>query len=210
METVIRTTNLNYLDFLSYPDISIPCGKVTFLSGKSGSGKSTLFKLLNGTRTPSTGSIEYNGININEIDTISLRREVLLASQEVYLFDGTIKENFEQYYSVRDTIYIDETKMRDYLSLCCMDVSLDTRCETMSGGERQRIFIAICLSFMPKVLMLDEPTAALDDTTSACLLIQLKEFCEKNNMTAIVICHNQKLIEAYADNWISLDKKVGS
>ncbi|MDF2838836.1 MAG: transporter related protein [Evtepia sp.] len=205
---MIQVSNLKFQNFLQYPDLTIPLGKVTFLSGESGCGKSTLLKLLNATLTPSSGRIEYCGRSISEMDTISLRREVLLASQEVYLFDGTIQENFKQYYRFRDQICISETKMRDYLSICCADFPLDTKCQVMSGGERQRVFLSICLSFLPKALMLDEPTAALDDVTSIRFFSQLKSFCMENQITLVVICHNKRLIEMYADGEIVLQKKA--
>jgi putative ABC transport system ATP-binding protein len=208
MEAMIQVSNLKFQNFLQYPDLTIPLGKVTFLSGESGCGKSTLLKLLNATLTPSSGRIEYCGRSISEMDTISLRREVLLASQEVYLFDGTIQENFKQYYRFRDQICISETKMRDYLSICCADFPLDTKCQVMSGGERQRVFLSICLSFLPKALMLDEPTAALDDVTSIRFFSQLKSFCMENQITLVVICHNKRLIEMYADGEIVLQKKA--
>lgn len=208
MNTLFRITNLKFQDFLAYPDLNIPLGQVTFVSGESGCGKSTLFRLLNGTLTPSSGTILYCETNISELDTIALRREALLASQDVYLFDGTIQENFEHYYRFRDQDCIPESKMRDYLSVCCADFPLDAKCETMSGGERQRVFLSICLSFLPKVLLLDEPTAALDDTTSHRFFAQLKPFCLNNQITLLVICHNTKLTEMYADHVIVLQKKA--
>ena len=210
MRPIISITDLKFQNILGYPQIQILPGKITFLSGESGCGKSTLLKLLNGTLTPSGGTIEYDGNNISDIDTIRLRSEVLLASQEVYLFDGTIKENFEQYYNFRDTSCIEEESMQKFLLLCCADFPLDTKCELMSGGERQRIFIAINLSFMPKVLLLDEPTAALDDTTAIRLFAQLKDFCLLKGMTLIIVCHNEKLVEKFADHRIVLEKKVKS
>lgn len=208
MDTLFQLTNLKFKDFLTYPDLTIKRERVTFISGESGCGKSTLFRLLNATLTPSAGTIEFCGTNISEINTITLRREVLLASQEVFLFEGTIQENFEQYYRCRNQSCISETKMRDYLSICCAEFSLDSNCATLSGGERQRVFLAICLSFLPKVLLLDEPTAALDEATSQCLFSKLKLFCLEHQITLLVICHTANLTELYADHVIVLQKKA--
>lgn len=208
METILSATNLKFEDLIEYPEINISFAKTTFICGESGCGKSTLLKLLNSTVTPSRGTIFYCGDNTNSINTIALRREVLLISQSVYLFDGSIKENFEQYYLFRDEKMISEEEMKKFLQISCADFSLDTKCETMSGGERQRVFIAICLSFKPKVLMLDEPTSALDSTTSNRFFIQLKDFCKDNNITIIVVCHDENLVNSYADVVITLEKKV--
>jgi putative ABC transport system ATP-binding protein len=76
----------------------------------------------------------------------------------------------------------------------------------MSGGEKQRAFTAICLSLMPKVLMLDEPTAALDEVNAENLLSNIKSFCAENDMTLIVVCHNLQLAKNFADNIIFPEK----
>ena len=78
----------------------------------------------------------------------------------------------------------------------------------MSGGERQRIYIAICLSFHPKVLMLDEPTSALDEATAVSLLQNLKQYCNEHGITLIAITHDKTLAKSYGDEYISLDSEV--
>jgi putative ABC transport system ATP-binding protein len=208
MNPVIKISNLTYKTLLSYPDMSIPLGTVSFISGESGSGKSTLLKLLNGTLSPTSGTIEYIGLHGDKQDSISLRQQVLLASQDVYLFDASIKENFMEYYRYRELPFITETQMRDYLSVCCADFLLDANCGTLSGGERQRVFIAICLSFLPKVLMLDEPTSALDEVTSLRFFTQLIAFCKEKNITLLVISHNPRLVSQFAEQSIFLEKKA--
>lgn len=208
MDTIIQTKNLSFMNSISYQDISIPIGITNFLSGKSGSGKSTLLKLINATISPSSGTILYNGTDINNIDTLTLRRELLLASQEPFLFDGTIRQNFDFFYDFRDNVCINEEGMKHFLNICCAPFTLDTLCNNLSGGERQRVFMAICLSFMPKLLMLDEPTAALDEATSIQFFKQVKNFCTSQHITLLVISHTPLLIETFADNIITLDKEV--
>lgn len=206
MGVIITASNLKFMNLIEYPNISINSGRATFICGESGCGKSTFLKLLNATLSPSEGTISFCGKNIDSVNSIELRREVLLVSQNVFLFDGTIKQCFELYYEYREEKIISDNEIEKYLKLCCIDFPLDTRCETMSGGERQRVFIAICISFMPKMLMLDEPTSALDSATANRLLTQIKEFC-KNEITLIVICHSKELVDAYADELIVLDKR---
>lgn len=208
MKTIITASNLCFMDFIWYPDIEIQENKVTFICGKSGCGKSTLLKLLNATLTPSEGKIFFNEDNIEKLDTIQYRRNVLLVSQEIYLFDESIKENFNIYYKSRDTKLIEDKEILFYLSLCCADFPLDTSCSTLSGGEKQRVFLAICLSFCPKVLMLDEPTSALDPKTAEDLLLNIKTFCTRNNITLVIICHDQILVDTFADKIINLEKEA--
>jgi putative ABC transport system ATP-binding protein len=191
---------------IRYPNIKIAKGKTTFIHGPSGCGKSTLLKLINGTTSPDSGEIFYKGNNIENIDTIDLRREILLVAQSVFLFTGTIEENFKKYYEYRDRNLPTKETMEKFLKICSAEFPLETRCETMSGGERQRVYIAIFLSFMPDVLMLDEPTSALDNTSSDIMMSNIKNFTNDNEMTTIVVSHYLTLAEKYGDEIIALER----
>jgi len=208
MSAILSAKNLKFLDILRFPDIQIEAGSVSFICGPSGTGKSTLFKLLNATYTPSEGSITFDGQDIADMDTIQLRRQVLLAGQKVYLFDDTIRGNFIQFYSFRDQPCISEDAMREFLRLCCIEFPLNTRCQPLSGGEKQRVFLAIHLSMQPKVLMMDEPTAALDKKTAKLLLSQVKDYCKQHGMTLVAISHDITLVGEVADTVISLTEEA--
>jgi putative ABC transport system ATP-binding protein len=197
--------NLIFKGIIQYPNIEILQGKATFICGESGCGKSTLLKLLNGAESAQKGGIIYNEKDINNYPPTQLRREVLLVSQYVYLFDKSIKENFYEYYSYLNIPMISDEKMKEYLTLCCMNISIDSNCCVLSGGERQRVYIAICISLMPKVLMLDEPTSALDEKTAYEVIKNIKRFCKQNSITLIVVTHNKLLAEYFADKIIILD-----
>ena len=203
---IISANQVVFQSMIRYPDIKIAKGKTTFIHGPSGCGKSTLLKLINGTISPDSGEILYNDNNIENIDTIKLRREILLVSQSVYLFTGTIEENFIKYYEYRDHDLLPKEDMEKFLKLCSADFPLETRCETMSGGERQRVYIAIFLSFMPKILMLDEPTSALDNISSDAMMKNIINFSNDNEMTIIVVSHYLPLAEKYGDNIITLER----
>ena len=138
------------------------------------------------------------------MDIIKLRKEVLLISQSVYLFDTTIGENFRQFYDCRELSQPSEEEMKYFLDLCCVPFSLDKDCTTMSGGERQRIYIAIFLSFKPKVLMLDEPTSALDKQNSNNFMENIISYCKQNEITLIVVSHDGNITEKFADNIITI------
>lgn len=206
--SLFQLSNVTFKDIITYPLIKINENKTTFISGKSGSGKSTLLKLLNTSISPDHGEILYQDKLITEYDTIQLRREIMLVSQSVYLFDDTIRNNFKDFFSYRDLPVPSDATILEYLNLCIADFPLDSNCRDMSGGERQRIFIAICLSFMPKVLMLDEPTSALDEQTAIKLLENLKTYCSHNKIALIVITHDKTLAQKYEDESIILDEEV--
>lgn len=208
MKPVFTADHLNFENIIRYPRIEIPAEGVTFINGESGSGKSTLLKLFNGTASPTGGNVYYAGRDIAEMDTIALRKEVLLVGQSVYLFDGSIADNFAEYYGYRDLPAPEEAEMRKFLSLCCADFPLETVCTSMSGGERQRIYLAVCVSFLPKVLMLDEPTSALDTETAEHLMENLKDFCLESQMTLLVVSHDRALTERFADHIVTLKRGV--
>lgn len=206
METILKIDNIRFKDILKYPNTEIESGKTIFLSGPSGTGKSTFLKLLNGTESISAGTIEFMGKDISLIDTIELRKGMLLVGQDVFLFHDTILENFKMFYSYVDKPVPGKEEIMEYLDLCLVEFPMEADCSTMSGGEKQRVFIAIYLSFKPKVLMLDEPTSAMDAELSNKLLGNIKEYCKKYGITLLVISHDKTLMEAYADEIIYFER----
>lgn len=202
---MIKTKDLIFKNKIEYPNIEIPKNKVTFIIGKSGCGKSSFLKLLNRTLKEEKGEIYYNSQNIKDLDVYLLRKEILLVGQEVFLFDGTIKENFIKYYSYVDKEVINDETMKYFLHLCDIDISLESKIKILSGGQKQRVFLAIFLSFTPKVLLLDEPTATLDESTSFLLFSNIIKFCKEKEITPIFISHSQKIIESFGENIISFN-----
>lgn len=203
---IISVNDVVFQSIIKYPNLEIFKGKTTFIHGPSGCGKSTLLKLINGTTSPDSGDIFFKGNNVENIDTIDLRRDILLVSQSVFLFAGTIEENFNKYYEYRDRAIPSKETMKKFLRICSAEFPLETRCETMSGGERQRVYIAIFLSFMPEVIMLDEPTSALDNTSSDAMMKNIKDFCTDNEMTTVIVSHYLTLAEKYGDYIIALER----
>ncbi|MEG1929744.1 MAG: ABC transporter ATP-binding protein [Anaerovorax sp.] len=207
MEPLLRINELNFNDQISYDSMEIDCEKVTFLCGESGCGKSTLLKMINGTLTPTSGEILYKNQNIAEWDTIQLRKEISLVSQEVFLFEGTIEENFQWFYQYREEPLIEKEGIYRLLALCKLDFPLHKIVTTMSGGERQRLYMAVFLSFLPKVILLDEPTSALDSISGFQVVENIIDFAKKNQMTLVIVSHDGELAKAFADQIIYLKKQ---
>ena len=203
---ILSLKNIEARNFISYSDIDIYQGKITLLKGESGAGKSTLFQICNGTLTPSKGTLFYNNKEITQQDPLKIRREILLAAQNVFLFPKSIEENFHKFYAYRDEKCISSEKMCEYLELCKIPRPLSTQCTELSGGERQRVFIGICLSFTPKILLLDEPTSALDEKNAQALMENICALAKKQNMALILISHDSQLAH-FADQEILLKKQ---
>ena len=189
---------------INYPDINIRAGEITFISGESGCGKSTFLSLLNGTRDDYQGTIHYKGGDLRTYDPLTLRQDVLLVSQSTYLFGGTIMENFAIFYGYRNLPTPSAETMECYLKLCSIFMPLSTHCQNLSGGEKQRVYLAIFLSFGAQTFLLDEPTAALDDQNAHTILSNICQFCVNKNITLVVVSHNIALAEKFAMNNIFL------
>ncbi len=207
METVLSTKGVVFKNKICYADINILRGSVTFICGDSGTGKSSLLKLFNASETPTQGSVFYENNDLIQVDTVNLRREVSLVGQSVYLFDGTIMENFQRYYAYRGISCPDEEYIMNFLHLCCGNFSLSSNCRRLSGGERQRVYLSVFLSFRPKVLMLDEPTSALDQATGIQVIDNICRFCKTQDITLLVVSHDMKLVDRFAEKKIILEKE---
>lgn len=204
MSILYSNNRLKYLKTINYPEIKIDQDQMTFLVGKSGSGKSTYLKLLNRTLLTKEGIIEFNGKNINDLDVLSYRKEVLLVPQELFLINGTIRDNFYFYYNARKEKHLNDEQIKAFLAICVANFSLDTDCRNLSGGERQRVFIAIFISLAKKVILLDEPTSALDEKTSFELLTNLKKYFHDHQITSLIVSHNDYLVKQFADRIIKI------
>ena len=204
MKEALRISSLAFMDTIFYPDMEVQLGEIVFLLGASGSGKSSLLRLINGTISPSGGSVFYNGKDILDYDPLHLRSEIILAGQSAYLFPGTVRENFLQYHQYRESVPPDEETMGACLAACRVPFSPDMSCDTLSGGEKQRVFLSVALSFRPKVFLLDEPTSALDRPTAEELMKNLTEYCRSGNIAAVIVSHDRHLIVMFADRTLDL------
>lgn len=205
---LFQANHLIYIANLAYNDVTIQRGKVNFIVGESGSGKSTFLKLLNESINPVSGKLLYNGKPIKEYDPIALRREVSLVSQEPFLFDESILDNFYKFYALREATMPSVDYVNYITDLCCVNVPLDQNASTLSGGERQRVYISIFLSLCPKVILLDEPTSALDEKNSRKMIKNIINFCFDKNIDIVIVSHDQNIVAEFCENKIIIVKEA--
>lgn len=197
-----------FQDLVRYPEIRIRENLMTFITGPSGCGKSTLLRLLNATALPAKGTITYEDTPLSELQVLHYRRRVLLVPQQVYLCEGTVADQFAFFYAARGEKCVDREGMEQALRDCCINLSPSDSCANLSGGERQRVFLAIYLSTRPRVLLLDEPTAALDEHTARALMGNLKTACRQRGTTVVCVCHSRPLVDEFADEEIRLEART--
>ena len=161
-------------------DLEAKPGTVTAIVGPTGSGKSTMMSLLLRLADPDTGSIEIDGTDLKDLQVDSLRAQIALATQENILFSDTVLENI-RYAAPGATrqAAVDAAKVAcadDFIAALPngYDTPLGERATKLSSGQRQRIVIARAVVKDAPILILDEPTAALDAETELAVLGNLK------------------------------------
>ena len=203
---ILTTNDLSY-KHLNYPTVEIIDNKINFIHGPSGSGKSTLLKLFNKSISPDKGQINFKGQELRKLDSIELRKNITLCGQSSFLFPGTIYDNFKKYYSLREENLPSKEEIENILEICQIDFDLDKDTYNLSGGEKQRVFIALILSFNPKVVLLDEPTSALDDKTAYKLMENIISYSRAHKITMVIVSHNDGIIEKFSENNIYIGDK---
>jgi ATP-binding cassette subfamily B protein len=181
------TPVLNELSFTA------PAGKTTALVGLSGSGKTTVFNLLQRLWRPSSGRITIDGQALDDVSLASLRRQIALVSQDVFLFEGTIRENLvgnqrdcsdEAIRAAARAAHADEFISRLPEGY---DTPVGELGGRLSGGQRQRLSIARAFLKDAPIILLDEPTSALDSETERIIQTALQSLT--HGRTTIVIAH---------------------
>ena len=179
-------------------DIEIPVGKTTAFVGSTGSGKSTLVKLLLRFYDPTQGEVLWDGNSLRETSTDSLRKQIALVSQDVFLFHGTVQENIAYALSSsnKESVIDAAKKAEAHDFIMALPEQYDTiigeRGQKLSGGQRQRLSIARALLKNPDILILDEATSAVDNETEAAIQRSLEQITQ--GRTTIVIAHRLSTI----------------
>ncbi|SDI24675.1 ABC transporter ATP-binding protein [Propionivibrio dicarboxylicus] len=180
-------------------------GEFSVLVGPSGSGKTTLLQLLLRLYDPSRGRILFDGNDIRDASIDSLRTQFGLVSQDVLLFDLSLRDNIRMgKLDATDTEILEALRSAEILDfVLALPAGLDTlvgeRGARFSGGERQRLILARALVRRPAILILDEATSALDVATEAELLATLRRLAETRRITLIAVTHRLSLA-ALADH----------
>ena len=176
----------------------IGAGKMLALVGQTGSGKSSIIRVLNRFYEINKGKITLDGVSVDKISINSLRKNIALVQQEVFLFSDSLLNNITLYdNSISKKSIVNAAKeigIHDFISSLpgSYDYKVGERGVTLSSGQRQLIaFLRVYLRD-PKILILDEATASIDSETEALIQTALGKLSE--NRTTIVIAHRLSTI----------------
>ena len=219
IEGVIDFKNVSFSyettkDALKGVDLHIEKGCKLALVGPSGGGKTTICHLIpNFYRLQKDGgSIEIDGKDIRKLKMDSLRKNIGIVQQDVFLFSGTIKENirYGRLDATDEEIYeaAKKANIHDYVMKLenGYDSQIGERGVKLSGGQKQRLSIARVFLKDPAILILDEATSALDNTTEVLIQQALDELCK--GRTTIVVAHRLSTIRNADEIAVIMDGRV--
>lgn len=182
---------------ISIPELSIEAGERIALLGGNGAGKSTLLRLMAGLTDPQAGSVLIDNLSLSQVDPIDRRRQIGYLPQSVALFQGTLRDNLlldhglhsdDELLEALDAVGLGSFVRRHVRGL---DLQLQGNAN-VSGGQRQSIGLARVLLQDPKVVLLDEPTAAFDHITESKVIEHMKTWLV--GRTTVISTHKRELL----------------
>lgn len=198
--------NVKYKNILNINNLSIEENKITSIIGESGSGKTTLLRLFNKLISCDSGEILYRDKSLNDINSIELRRKVVMLPQVPVVFPGTIKDNLLIGLEFAEKSKVNDEKLQNVLQMVHLNKQLSNGSENLSGGEKQRLALGRVILLDPDVFLLDEPSSALDEETEDNIIERLVEYTKQTKKTLIMIIHSKKVAQTYSDNIIEISQ----
>lgn len=184
-------------------------GEHVAIIGKVGSGKSTINRLILGLYQPSEGNIKIDGVDIHQLDPAEVRKAVGYVPQDATLFYGSLRENITiGMPHVEDHAILQAAELAGLQELVSnhpkgFDMLIGERGESLSGGQRQSVAIARAFVHEPSVLLLDEPSSAMDSSTEEALKARLAAYAKGRTM--VLVTHRNSLLEL-VDRLIVIDR----
>ncbi len=186
----------------------ISAGERVALIGRVGSGKSTIQRLIMGLYQPTDGAVLLDGIDLRQLDPADVRRNVASVAQDVTLFLGTLRENITFGLPYADDSAVvaaaDVAGLTDFINRHPrgFDMPVGERGESLSGGQRQGVGLARAVLHNAPLLLLDEPTSAMDFSTEAQITTQVTAFA--SDKTVVLVTHRTSML-AMATRVIVID-----
>ncbi|GAA1579040.1 phosphate ABC transporter ATP-binding protein [Kribbella sancticallisti] len=197
-EVVVERDGVRALDRFS---ADVPGSGVTAVFGPSGSGKTTLLRLCNRLEVPTAGRVLLRGSEVAGLDPLVLRRTVGMVFQRPTPFPGTVSDNLRAALPGAT-----DQEMEQVLDRVALSGSwLDRDATALSGGEAQRVCLARTLIKQPRVLLLDEPTSAVDATAVELIERAVTELA-RDGLEVLWVTHDAEQVHRVADRVLRIDR----
>jgi putative ABC transport system ATP-binding protein len=182
-------------------NLAIDFGEIVILTGPSGSGKTTLLSLMGGLRSPQSGSLRILGtelVGASKTIAVESRRSCGYIFQAHNLHSSlTAQENVMMGLEVHGTYSRTERRDRavEILQLVGLEERISYYPENLSGGQKQRVAIARALVSRPKIVLADEPTAALDKQSGRDVVNLMQKLAQEQNCTILMVTHDNRILD---------------
>ncbi|MBX8462194.1 iron ABC transporter ATP-binding protein FetA [Enterobacter sp. RIT637] len=183
-------------------------GEFKLITGPSGCGKSTLLKIVASLLSPTEGTIIFDGKNITTLSPESYRQQVSYCVQTPTLFGDTVYDNLIFPWQIRSKNPEPDKFIADLARFGLPQDTLTKSINALSGGEKQRVSLIRNLQFLPKVLLLDEITSALDDANKRNVNEIIHRYAREQNIAVLWVTHDSNEI-THADDVITLQPQGG-
>lgn len=211
----LKDISFKYNEKTILDSISLTINKNEFvgITGESGSGKTSLLNIILGLIKPNSGSILFNGENLNGIDPSVYQKQFGMVSQDIFLPSGSLAksicfEDLNELNANNLTASIKKVNLESFLSSQKFGFNTDIgeNGAFLSGGQKQRIALARSFYFNRSILILDEPTSSLDSKAQDDILTSLEVLLK--SMTIILVTHNKKLLRNCTKVYELIDSKL--
>lgn len=169
--------------------LAVGVGDILAITGPSGAGKSSFLRMLNRLDEPTSGTVNFHGQDYRRLDPHILRQRIGMVMQSANLFPGTVKQNISFGPAQRGHT-LPEAEIDALLQQVGLAGYSGHEIDTLSGGEAQRVSFARTLANKPEILLLDEPTAALDDESAREIEQLVVDVAATGQMTCLIVTHN--------------------
>ena len=191
-------------------DLTLNSGEVIILKGPSGSGKTTLLTLMGGLRSPQWGSLRVFGtelVGAKKNKLVQTRKNIGYIFQSHNLLASlTAKQNVQMSLELHDHIRASEVEQRAIALLETVGLGehINYHPQSLSGGQKQRVAIARALVSHPKIVLADEPTAALDGKTGRDVVELMQQLAREQGCTILIVTHDNRILDV-ADRIVELE-----
>jgi putative ABC transport system ATP-binding protein len=187
--------------------LDLPKGQIIILTGPSGSGKTTLLTLIGALRTLQEGSLQVLGqelVGLGNKALVNVRRNIGFIFQAHNLFESlTASQNVEMSVELTGQFGTKRQQAADMLGKLGLSDRIHYKPNSLSGGQKQRVAIARALVNQPKIILADEPTAALDKASGRDVVNLMRHLCETQGSTVLMVTHDNRILDV-ADRIINL------